>query len=31
MSDVRIPPPVKTHHHIDQAISIRGLWSRYKE
>jgi len=25
MSDIQIPRPVKTHHHIGQAISIRGL------
>jgi hypothetical protein len=25
MSDIQIPKPVKTHHHIGQAISIRGL------
>ena len=25
MSEMQIPAPVKTHHHIGQAISIRGL------
>src|SRR5277367_993668 len=25
MSDVQIPRPVKTHHHIGQAISLRGM------
>lgn len=25
MSDVQIPRPVKTHRHIGQAISIRGM------
>jgi hypothetical protein len=25
MNDVQIPRPVKTHHHIGEAISIRGL------
>ncbi len=25
MSDIQIAKPVRTHHHIDQAISLRGL------
>ena len=25
MSDIQIPRPVKAHHHIGQAISIRGM------
>ena len=30
MSDVQIPRPVKTHHHIGQAISIRGLTAQVR-
>ncbi len=31
MNDVQIPRPVKTHHHIGEAISIRGLRSEVQK